>query len=434
MKKSANYGLLGFLTVINILNFIDRQLLTSFSNFIVPDLGLTNTQFGFLTGFAFIIFYSLMGLFMGTIADRVHRPRFISFGLALWSILTALSGMAKSFWMLFIPRIFIGIGESILTPTALSLLSDRFPKRNMGFVAGVYYLAVPLGVSASLFTAGYLGPILGWRNCFYLLGLLGLVFALFMLWVKETPHRQRDITQQPSSAVINRKNFHEAITILRTSLQQYASLKWTIYGGIAVHFILGAMVFEQLWFVEEKGFEKAEIARIAGFMGLTGGVMGNIFGGIAGDYYAKVTGQGRQMFLFWCILLFVPANIIYRITDDNGFIFFTCMFLGFFQWGCIYGPVFSSVQEMTPVRIRAVIVAYYLLMVNIIGLGFGITLSGIMIDYLISQGSEEPYSVTLLSFQLLSGLSLPALYYAGKNYKSDREQMLAQENISSSPQ
>jgi MFS family permease len=194
------------------------------------------------------------------------------------------------------------------------------------------------------------------------------------------------------------------------------------------------MVFEQLWFVEEKGFERAEIARIAGFMGLTGGVMGNIFGGIAGDYYAKVTGQGRQMFLFWCILLFVPANIIYRITDDNGFIFFTCMFLGFFQWGCMYGPVFSSVQEMTPTRIRAVIVAYYLLMVNIIGLGFGITLSGIMIDYLISQGYEEPYSVTLLSFQLLSGLSLPALYYAGKNYKSDREQMLAQENINSSSQ
>ena len=106
--------------MVNILNFIDRQLLTSFSNFIVPDLGLTNTQFGLLSGFAFIIFYSLMGLIMGAIADRVHRPKFIAFALALWSILTAVSGMAKNFWMLFIPRIFIGIGESVLTPTALS--------------------------------------------------------------------------------------------------------------------------------------------------------------------------------------------------------------------------------------------------------------------------------------------------------------------------
>ncbi len=196
-----------------------------------------------------------------------------------------------------------------MTPTALSLLSDRFPKRNMGFVAGVYYLAVPLGISASLFTAGYLGPILGWRNCFYLLGLLGLFFALFMLLVKETPHQQTDINNQLKSDVINRKSFHEAITVLRTSLQQYVSLKWTIYGGIAVHFILGAMVFEQLWFVEEKGFERAEIARIAGFMGLTGGVMGNIFGGVVGDYYAKVTGQGRQMSFFGAsFCLFQPTS------------------------------------------------------------------------------------------------------------------------------
>ena len=100
MKQSASYTLLGFLTLVNILNFIDRQLLTSFSNFIVPDLGLTNTQFGLLSGFAFIIFYSLMGLIMGAIADRVHRPRFIAFALVLWSLLTAVSGMAKNFWML----------------------------------------------------------------------------------------------------------------------------------------------------------------------------------------------------------------------------------------------------------------------------------------------------------------------------------------------
>ena len=152
----------------------------------MPDLGLTNTEFGLLTGFAFLIFYSLMGLIMGAIADRVHRPRFIAFGIVLWSITTAVSGMAKSFWMLFIPRIFIGIGESVLTPTALSLLSDRFPKINMGLVSGVYYLAVPLGIASSLFIAGYLGPILGWRNCFYLLGIIGIALALLMLLFKET--------------------------------------------------------------------------------------------------------------------------------------------------------------------------------------------------------------------------------------------------------
>ena len=338
--------------------------------------------------------------------------------------MTAVSGMAKNFWMLFIPRIFIGIGESVLTPTALSLLSDRFSKSNMGFVAGFYSLAVPLGVAASLFIAGYLGPALGWRNCFYGLGIIGVILALLMLLFKETHTRELDIADQLTSDVINKKVFQESITVLKSSLKAYPSLRLTILGGVAVHFILGAMVFEQLWLVQDKGFERAEIAKIAAYMGLTGGVMGNIFGGIAGDYYTKVTGKGRQTFLFWCLLLFSPINMMYRITDDSGTIFLTCMFLGFFQWGCIYGPVYSSVQELVPKNIRAIIVAFYLLVINIVGMGFGITASGIMIDYLMNQGYEQPYSLTLLIFQLLSALSLPAFYYAGKRYIKDREQLI----------
>ena len=101
MNSTKSYSILGFLTVLNILNFIDRQLLTSFSNFIVPELELTNTQYGILSGLAFIVFYSVMGIIMGALADRVNRPKFIAFGVALWSLLTAASGMAKNFWMLF---------------------------------------------------------------------------------------------------------------------------------------------------------------------------------------------------------------------------------------------------------------------------------------------------------------------------------------------
>ncbi|SVE41887.1 uncharacterized protein METZ01_LOCUS494741, partial [marine metagenome] len=166
MNRTKSYSILGFLTLLNVLNFIDRQLLSSFSNYIVPDLGLTNTQYGILSGLAFIIFYSIMGVIMGAIADRVHRPKFIALGVVLWSLLTAVSGMAKNFWMLLFPRIFIGIGESVLTPTALSFLSEHFPRKNMGFVAGFYYLSVPLGVTLSFYIAGFLGPVWGWRNCF----------------------------------------------------------------------------------------------------------------------------------------------------------------------------------------------------------------------------------------------------------------------------
>ena len=184
-----DYGFLGLLTLINILNFVDRSLLASFANFIVPDLGLTDTQFGYLVGLAFLFFYSIMGIFMGVLADTLHRPRLIAFGIALWSLFTIASGAARGFISMGVARMFIGVGESILTPSAVSSFSDRFPDSRMGFVIGFYYMGIPIGAGLSLFIAGTLGPVIGWRNCFYILGALGLILAVVMLFIRETPRR-----------------------------------------------------------------------------------------------------------------------------------------------------------------------------------------------------------------------------------------------------
>ena len=413
MNHTKSYSILGFLTLLNVLNFIDRQLLSSFSNYIVPDLGLTNTQYGILSGLAFIIFYSIMGVIMGAIADRVHRPKFIALGVVLWSLLTAASGMAKNFWMLFFPRIFIGIGESVLTPSALSFLSEHFPKKNMGFVAGFYYLAVPLGVTLSFYIAGFLGPVWGWRNCFYALGVLGFFLAALMLLFKETPKREDAIKNQSIKHVITKKIFLESIRELRIIIKESYQLRMTIYGSIAVHFILGALAFDQLWLVEDKGFDRADILIISGTIGLPAGILGNLFGGIGSDYYTKVTGKGRQMFLFWCLLIFTPFILFYRLTDDTGIIFFSMMFLGFFQWGCLYGPITSSIQELAPEKNKALVLAYYLFLTNLIGIGLSTTAAGIMTDILIANNVENPYSITLLVFQSLAALCLPAFYLAG---------------------
>ena len=419
MSSVKSFSVLGFLTVLNILNFIDRQLLTSFSNFIVPELGLTNTQYGILSGLAFIVFYSVMGVIMGAIADRVNRPKFMAFGVALWSLLTAASGLAKNFWMLFFPRIFIGIGESILTPTSLSYLSEHFNKRNMGFVAGFYYLAVPVGVTLSFYIAGFLGPLWGWRNCFYALGLLGLILALLMLLFKETPEREQAIKIMPIGKVLTKESFKESIHELRQTIKESYRLRMTIYGGIAANFILGALVFDQLWLVNDKGFDRANILIISGTIGLPAGILGNLFGGIGSDYFTKVTRQGRQTFLFWCLLIFSPFIIFYRITDDTGILFFSMMFLGFFQWGCLYGPITSSIQELAPEKNKALVLAYYLFLTNLVGIGLSTTAAGIMTDILIANSIENPYSITLLTFQLLSVLCLPAFYLAGKNYNQN---------------
>lgn len=414
MSSRYKYYILFYLTTLNVLSFVDRQLLASFSNFIVPDLELTNTEFGILTGLAFIIFYSVMGVIMGAIADRVHRPKFMAIGVALWSLLTAATGMAKNFWMLFLPRIFIGVGESILTPTAISYMSDYFPKRNMGFVAGFYYIAVPLGVALSFYIAGYLGPIWGWRNCFYALGLLGLILAFITYFFKESDKRQEEMILNEGKLNINIDVLKESFLELRATIKSNLSLRLTIYAGIAVNFVLGATVFDQLWLVNDKGFDRAEILLISGSIGLPAGILGTLFGGLGSDYYVRKTGNGRQLFLFWCLLIFTPFILLYRLTDDTGTLFFALMFLGFFQWGTIYGPTTSAVQEMAPKNHKAVVLAYYIFMVNFIGLGFSTTTAGIMIDALIAMGIENPYSVTIITFQALAAICLPLYYFAGK--------------------
>jgi MFS family permease len=255
--SARDYGFLMFLTLLNVMNFVDRQLLASFANWIVPDLGLTNTQFGLLTGLIFIFFYSVAGVFMGVLADRVNRTRLIAAGLALWSALTALSGMAKGFVSLAIPRLFIGVGESIMTPTAMSLLADRFPSSRLGFASGVYYMGVPIGVAMSLFVVAYLEPLLGWRGCFYALGGLGLVLAAIMFFMKETPRRHEVEAQkrqaETEAAAIERPSVKEMLAILVAAFKRSPALLMTVLGGVAFHFVLGAATFEQLWFVQERG-------------------------------------------------------------------------------------------------------------------------------------------------------------------------------------
>jgi MFS family permease len=426
---AKDYFFLSFLTLLNVMNFVDRQLLASFANWIVPDLGLTNTQFGLLTGLIFIFFYSVAGVFMGVLADRVNRTRLIAAGLALWSALTALSGMAKGFVSLAIPRLFIGVGESIMTPTAMSLLADRFPASRLGFASGVYYMGVPVGVAASLFVVAYLEPLLGWRGCFYALGGVGLVLAAIMFFMKETPRRhevealakERAKEGDETRSEIERPTVKEMLAILIQAFKSSPALLMTVLGGVAFHFILGAATFEQLWFVHERGFDRTEIAELSGWLAFAGGVAGNLFGGVGGDWFLRKTGMGRPMFLFWIMLILTPISLYYRVVEPTTLFFMFGIFFGYFQLGCFYGPTFATVQELVPPQIRGTVVAFYILSLNFFGLGLGVTGGGIVVDWMIAEGIAEPYTMTLLAFTALSLIAIPLFYFAGRRFERDRE-------------
>ena len=412
------YRLLFFLTLLNLLNFVDRQLIASFSNFIVPDLGLTNAQYGFLTTIPFIVFYSVAGLFMGILADMVNRPRLIAFGVILWSVFTALTGAAKGFVSMALPRIFIGVGESILTPTSMSLLSDSFPSKRMGFAAGFYYMGVPIGVGVSLLIAGYLGESLGWRNCFYLLGGIGLALGLSALLFKDRP--RKNIKEDDPQQTLSKDTTLEIVKTLYKALSTSSALRFTILAGVFYHIVLGASGFEQLWLVQERGFERSNIAQIVGWIGVFAGMAGNLIGGILSDWWQENTDQGRPMFLFWLALLTLPIGIYYRFVEPGTFIFWVGIVIGYFQLGCFFGPTFSTVQELVPDRIRATVVAFYILTLNLIGLTIGSWGGGVCADWMEAANFQEPYTMMLVVFSIISIISIPCYYMAGKRYKEDK--------------
>jgi MFS family permease len=400
-------GLLVVLTLMNVLNFVDRQLLASFANFIVPDLNLTNTQFGLLTGLVFLFFYAVAGAFMGALADIVHRPRFIAAAMSVWSALTAMSGMAVNFLSLAVPRIFIGVGEAALTPTAMSLLADRIPAERRGFAAGFYYMGVPLGVGASLVIAGVAGPTLGWRNCFLVLGAVGVAFSLLVLWLPE-PRSGRQI------AVHRAAPFRTLLRTAGAALMAHPALPLTIAGGVCVHFLLGAATFEQLWLVRERGFEAGQVALASGLIACVAGVGGNLFGGLASDRWVAKTGQSRPMFMVWLLMVMLPVDVVYRLIDPGHPLFWACMAGLYFQVGAFYGPTFAAVQNLCPPQVRSTVVGIYIMSLNIVGLGIGVTLSGVLVDVLHARQVAQPYTWTLVVFTVLSGLAIPCYYAAAR--------------------
>ena len=417
--SSSDMSFLCLLTLLNVLNMLDRNLMSAFANYIVPDLSLSNTEYGLLTGLVFLIFYSVAGLYMGMLADTVNRTRLISVGVTLWSALTAASGLAWNFVSMAIPRMFIGVGESILTPSAMSLLADRFPQSRLGFAAGFYYIGAPLGAGGSFLLAGYLGPIIGWRNCFYLLGGIGIVLAAIVFFVRETPRRHLVNSEDQK----NTPSIKKIAKIAMTAIPKSPALMAAMAGAMLLHVFIGAGYFDQLWFVQERGFDRDEIAKLTGMMGLSGGLIGTFVGGVGSDWFTQKTGYGRLVFLFFVLLFCAPFMIAYRLAPGDSIWIPIGLFLGMFQIGSFFGPFFASIQGLIPPEVRSTVIAFSILLMNVIGMGIGITVTGISVDLMISYGINEPYSLTLICFTLFSFIAMPCFLFAGLRYNHDREKL-----------
>ncbi|MBW8297616.1 MFS transporter [Sphingopyxis sp.] len=227
--KATGYSwyVLSVLVVVYILNFIDRQILSILAVDIKADLGLTDADMGFLGGAAFAVFYALFGIPLGRLADNWSRVKLLSIGLALWSTMTALSGFARDQMTLTFARMGVGVGEATASPTAYSLISDYFPKKQRATALAIYSSGLYIGGGVSLFIGALIvkawneaypggGPLdlVGWQAAFLAVGIPGLLVALWVATLREPVRGAMDGVASPSSPAPFRQFAQDLSTIV----------------------------------------------------------------------------------------------------------------------------------------------------------------------------------------------------------------------------
>ena len=169
---------LGILLVVYVFNFIDRQILAILLQPIKVDLGLSDTQLGLLSGVAFAVFYATFGIPIARLADRSSRVNIISASLAVWSLMTAVCGLAQNFWQLLAARIGVGIGEAGCSPPSHSLISDYFAPETRATAMSIYSLGIPIGIMIGFLAGGWIVEFFDWRTAFIAVGLPGVLLAV----------------------------------------------------------------------------------------------------------------------------------------------------------------------------------------------------------------------------------------------------------------
>ena len=275
--------------------FIDRQILSLLIQPIKEDLGITDTQIGLLAGLAFAIFYSFIGIPIAKLDDTKNRVKIISIGVALWTLMTALCGLTKTYFYLFLARVGVGVGEAALSPAAYSMIADYFPKEKLGRAIGVYVIGLYLGAGLAMLVGSavisivstmplmelpYYGIIKPWQITFLIVSIPGIMVLLLLLTIKE-PKRQSFI-----EADINKQSSFKDVIIYLWGLRQiFVNLNIGICINGAV--VAGFMVWIPEWLRRTYEVNIVDAGLIYGFALMIFGVLGPFTGGWISDYLSK---------------------------------------------------------------------------------------------------------------------------------------------------
>lgn len=400
-------------------SFLDRMIMGLLVGPIRESFAISDTQYSLLAGLAFSLFYALMGLPLARIADSRNRRNLITWGIAVWSLMTALCGLAKNFWTLFMARVGVGVGEAALGPAAYSMITDYFPRESLARALSVYMLGVTFGSGAAYMLGGavvayvetlppielvLLGTMEGWQLTFLIVGIPGLLVALLMRTTVAEPQR----TDTPGTTMLP---VPEVLAFAWAHRRAYGC---HIFGiSIFVMVVYALNLWGPTYFIRTFGFSISEAGWTFGLIMLGSGSAGLLFAGIVAD---KWLGRGvvdaYARLIVVSMLCMLPCTIALGFVESvtGGIIAMAlAVFFSAFQGGISGG----TIQLMTPNRMRGQIMAVYLLVANLVGLGLGPTVLAATTDYVFGSDDAIGQSIALCgallcplgALILLSGLS-----------------------------
>jgi predicted MFS family arabinose efflux permease len=380
---------LAILLLAYIFNFLDRQIVSILKIPLKADLGLSDTQLGLMGGIAFASVYSTLAIPIARYADRRSRSRVIAISVTFWSAFTALCGATNNFWQLFAARMGVGIGEAGGVAPSYALIADRFPPERRARALAIFSLGIPIGSALGLFFGGWLAQSLDWRTAFAVIGLAGLPVA-WMIWrFVPDPPRPLAAGDAPDAS------FAEVFAVLARKPSFWFLSLGAASGSICGY---GLGFWLPSYFNTNLGLSLSDLGMYFGSIVLIGGAAGIFFGGWLADRLGRARPGAYAAIPAAAFLITAPAYVAALFSPSLGLGWF--LFLLPYALSLVWlGPVIAAVQNLVGPSARATASASFLLINNLIGIGFGTFIFGFMSDRM-----KESYGAESLRYSILYGL------------------------------
>ena len=409
LRTNNRWYILFILTIVYALNHVDRQIMVILSEPIKLEFGLSDTQLGLLTGFLFAAFYATLGIPFAAWADRGNRRNIIALAVTIWSGMTAISGLAQNFWHLALARMGVGIGEAGGTPPATAMIADLFPPKRRAFALGVYTTGISLGILIGFILGGAIAEKFGWRAGFFVAGIPGLVVALVLMLTVAEPKRGQ-VENLADDDVPN----------LKTTIGFFLSQKAMIYlllGGVFVCVSANAfLVGIPLYLIRVHGVPIGELGVALGLlMGGVGGV-GAITVGLLCDRLSEKDLRWRPWMILITGIIAFPFILWFLYAPNKQTAYLAYIVPGFF--GLLYASIsYTAMQELVPLRMRAMASAVMLLCLTLLGIGLGPVILGMLSDGFAEEFGAYSIRRALTVILIFNVLSIGFYLLAARHYR-----------------